>query len=125
MAKHVHLDRDQKRHWRKIRIRKRLSGTATAPRLCVFKSTSYIYVQAVDDTKGVTIAAASSLEPAVKGSLKTSGKHVSVAEKVGELVSERLKAKGIERVVFDRSGYLYHGRVKALADGARKGGLQF
>jgi large subunit ribosomal protein L18 len=125
MAKHVHLDRKQKRDWRKIRIRKRLSGTATAPRLCVFKSTSYIYVQAVDDTKGVTIAAASSLEPAVKGSLKTSGKHVSVAEKVGELVSERLKAKGIERVVFDRSGYLYHGRVKALADGARKGGLQF
>lgn len=125
MAKHVHMDRDQKRHWRKIRIRKRLSGTATAPRLCVFKSTSYIYVQAVDDTKGVTLAAASSLEPAVKGSLKTSGKHVSVAEKVGELVSERLKAKGIERVVFDRGGYLYHGRVKALADGARKGGLQF
>lgn len=125
MAKHVHLDRKQKRDWRKIRIRKRLSGTATAPRLCVFKSTSYIYVQAVDDTKGVTIAAASSLEPAVKGSLKTSGKHVSVAEKVGELVSERLKAKGIERVVFDRSGYLYHGRVKALAEGARKGGLQF
>ncbi len=125
MAKHVHLDRKQKRDWRKIRIRKRLSGTATAPRLCVFKSTSYIYVQAVDDAKGVTIAAASSLEPAVKGSLKTSGKHVSVAEKVGELVSERLKAKGIERVVFDRSGYLYHGRVKALAEGARKGGLQF
>ncbi len=125
MAKHVHLDRKQKRDWRKIRIRKRLSGTATAPRLCVFKSTSYIYVQAVDDAKGVTVAAASSLEPAVKGALKTSGKHVSVAEKVGELVSERLKAKGIERVVFDRSGYLYHGRVKALAEGARKGGLQF
>ncbi len=125
MAKHVHLDRKQKRDWRKIRIRKRLSGTATAPRLCVFKSTSYIYVQAVDDAKGVTVAAASSLEPAVKGALKTSGKHVSVAEKVGQMVSERLKAKGIERVVFDRGGYLYHGRVKALAEGARKGGLQF
>ena len=125
MAKHVHLDRKQKRDWRKIRIRKRLSGTAEAPRLCVFKSASYIYVQAVDDTKGVTLAAASSLEPAIKGSLKTSGKHISVAEKVGQVVSERLKAKGIERVVFDRSGYLYHGRVKALADGAREGGLQF
>jgi large subunit ribosomal protein L18 len=125
MAKHVHLDRKQKRDWRKIRIRKRLTGTPAAPRLCVYKSASYIYVQAVDDTKGVTIAAASSLEPAIKGSLKTSGKHISVAEKVGELVSERLKAKGIERVVFDRGGYLYHGRVKALADGARKGGLQF
>jgi len=125
MAKHVHLDRKQKRDWRKIRIRKRLTGTPAAPRLCVYKSASYIYVQAVDDTKGVTLAAASSLEPAIKGSLKTSGKHISVAEKVGELVSERLKAKGIERVVFDRGGYLYHGRVKALADGARKGGLQF
>ncbi len=125
MAKHVHLDRDQKRHWRKIRIRKRLTGTADAPRLCVFKSAHYIYVQAVDDTKGVTIAAASSLEPALKGGLKTSGKHVSVAEKVGELVSERLKAKGIAHVVFDRGGYLYHGRVKAVAEGARKGGLQF
>ena len=125
MAKHVHLDRKQKRDWRKIRIRKRLSGTATAPRLCVFRSKHYIYVQAVDDTAGVTLAAASSLESAIKGSLKTSGKHIAVAEKVGELVSERLKAKGIEQVVFDRGGYLYHGRVKALAEGARKGGLQF
>jgi large subunit ribosomal protein L18 len=125
MAKHVHLDRKQKRDWRKIRIRKRLSGTATAPRLCVFRSSHYIYVQAVDDTTGATIAAASSLEPAIKDSLKTSGKHVAAAAKVGELVSERLKAKGIEQVVFDRGGYLYHGRVKALAEGARKGGLQF
>jgi len=125
MAKHVHLDRKQKRDWRKIRIRKRLSGTATAPRLCVFRSKAYIYVQAVDDTAGVTLAAASSLEPAIKGALKTSGKSIAVAEKVGELVSERLKAKGIEQVVFDRGGYLYHGRVKALAEGARKGGLQF
>ena len=125
MAKHSNLDRKQKRDWRKIRIRKRLSGTATAPRLCVFRSSAYIYVQAIDDTKGQTIAAASSLEPAIKGSLKTSGKHVSVAEKVGELVSERLKAKGIEQVVFDRGGFLYHGRVKALAEGARKGGLKF
>jgi large subunit ribosomal protein L18 len=125
MAKHVHLDRKQKRDWRKIRIRKRLSGTATAPRLCVFRSKAYIYVQAVDDTAGVTLAAASSLEPAIKGALKTSGKSMTVAEKVGELVSERLKAKGIEQVVFDRGGYLYHGRVKALAEGARKGGLKF
>lgn len=125
MAKHVHLDRRQKRDWRKIRIRKRLSGTATAPRLCVFRSKAYIYVQAVDDTAGVTLAAASSLEPVIKGALKTSGKSITVAEKVGELVSERLKAKGIEQVVFDRGGYLYHGRVKALAEGARKGGLKF
>lgn len=124
MAKHVHLDRNQKRQWRKVRIRKRLSGTAEAPRLCVFRSTQYIYVQAVDDTKGVTIAAASSLEPAIKSQLKTSGKNVAAAEKVGELVSERLRAKGIEKVVFDRGGYQYHGRVKAVAEGARKGGLK-
>jgi large subunit ribosomal protein L18 len=125
MAKHVHLDRKQKKDWRKVRIRKRIFGTAAAPRLCVFRSTQYIYVQAVDDAKGETIAAASSLEPAIKGTLKTSGKHLTAAAKVGELVSERLKAKGIERVVFDRGGYVYHGRVKALAEGARKGGLQF
>lgn len=125
MAKHIHLDRKQKREWRKIRIRKQLEGSASKPRLCVFKSKKYIYVQAVDDAAGITVAAASSLEPAIKGQLKTSGKHVSAAEQVGQLVSERLKAKGIEKVVFDRSGYVYHGRVKAVAEGARKGGLQF
>ncbi len=125
MAKHSNLDREQKRDWRKIRIRKRVSGTPALPRLCVFKSRKYIYAQAVDDTQGVTLASASSLEPAVKESLKTSGKHLTVAAKVGELISERLKAKGIDKVVFDRGGYIYHGRVKAVAEGARKGGLQF
>jgi large subunit ribosomal protein L18 len=125
MAKHSNLDNKQKRDWRKIRIRKRVEGTPTMPRLCVFKSRKYIYAQVVDDTQGVTLAAASSLEEAVKADLKTSGKHIAAAEKVGQLVSERLKAKGIDRVVFDRGGYLYHGRVKAVAEGARKGGLQF
>ena len=125
MAKHVHLDRKQKRDWRKIRIRKRLSGTAVVPRMSVFKSRKYIYVQAVDDTTGSTLAAASSLEPGVRQGLTTSGKHVAVAEKIGLLVSERLLQKGVKAVVFDRGGYIYHGRVKAVAEGARKGGLQF
>lgn len=125
MSNHRNLDRKQKRDWRRIRIRKRMDGTAEVPRLCVFKSRKYLYVQAVDDAAGVTLAAASSLEPTVLEGLKTSGKHVSVAEKLGALISERLKAKGVERVVFDRGGYTYHGRVKALAEGARKGGIQF
>jgi large subunit ribosomal protein L18 len=125
MANHRNFDRKQKRDWRRVRISKRIEGSAEKPRLCVYKSRKYIYVQAVDDVAGVTVAQASSLEPALKGELKTSGKHVSVAQKLGLLISERLKAKGIEKAVFDRGGYLYHGRVKSLAEGARKGGLQF
>ena len=125
MANHRNLDRKQKRDWRRVRIQKRLEGSAEKPRLCVFKSRNYIYVQAVDDAAGVTLAQASSLEPELKGKLKTSGKHVSIAQKLGLLISERLKAKGIETAVFDRGGYLYHGRVKSLAEGARKGGLKF
>ncbi len=125
MGKLQHLDRRRKRSRRRIRILKRMTGTPDVPRLVVFKSTRYIYVQAVDDANGKTIAAASSLEPGVKSALKTSGKHLKVAGRIGQLVSERLRSKGIERVVFDRGGYVYHGRVKALAEGARKGGLQF
>ncbi len=125
MGKLNHLDRKQKRDRRRIRILKKISGTSERPRLVVFKSRKYIYVQAVDDTTGTTLASASSLEPALKASLEQSGKHVEVAEKIGQMVSERLKAKGVEAVVFDRGGYLFHGRVKAVAEGARKGGLQF
>lgn len=125
MGKLNHLDRRQKRAHRRIRIRKRMTGTADIPRLVVYKSSRFIYVQAVDDTQGVTLATASSVEPGVKKGLKTSGKHVKIAEKLGQLVSERLKEKGIEKVVFDRGGYIYHGRVKAVAEGARKGGLLF
>lgn len=125
MTNRRHFDRKEKREWRKLRIKKRMSGTPEIPRLCVFKSRKYLYVQAVDDSKGVTLATASSLEAAVKADLKNSGKHLKVAEQVGQLISERLKAKGVETIVFDRSGYLYHGRVKALAEGARKGGLKF
>ena len=125
MPNRRHYDRKEKREWRKLRIKKRMSGTPEVPRLCVFKSRKYIYVQAVDDTQGSTLACASSLEPVLKADTKTSGKHLKVAEKVGELISERLKAKGVQAIVFDRSGYTYHGRIKALAEGARKGGLKF
>ncbi len=125
MGKLNHLDRKQKRDRRRIRILKKISGTSERPRLVVFKSRKYIYVQAVDDTTGTTLASASSLEPTLKASLEKSGKHVEIAEKIGQMVSERLKAKGVETVVFDRGGYLFHGRVKAVAEGARKGGLQF
>jgi large subunit ribosomal protein L18 len=125
MTNRRHLDRKEKREWRKLRILKKMEGAPAKPRLCVFKSQKYIYVQAVDDTTGQTLASASSLEPAVRKELKTSGKHLKVAEQVGQLISERLKAKGIEAVVFDRGGYIYHGRVKAVAEGARKGGLKF
>jgi large subunit ribosomal protein L18 len=105
---------------RKKRIRGRLSGTPERPRVSVFRSNKAIYAQVVDDLAAATLVAARSTE--VEGSgLKKS----EVAKKVGELLAQRAKDKGIERVVFDRSGYLYHGRVKALAEGAREGGLVF
>lgn len=105
---------------RQRRIRGKLSGTAARPRVSVFRSNKAIYAQIIDDMSGVTIAAARSTEVDGAG-LDKSG----VAKKVGELLAQRLRAKGIESVVFDRSGYLYHGRVKALAEGAREGGLVF
>ena len=119
------IDRKEKRVWQKIRIRKVVSGTADVPRVCVFKSTKYIYAQAIDDVSGKTLASASSQEPSVRTSLEKSGTHVKTAEQVGGILAERLKEKGVEKIVFDRSGYRYHGRIKALAEGARKNGLQF
>jgi len=108
----------------KTRIRGRLSGTPERPRLTIFKSLKRIYVQAVDDTQGVTLASASSLEKDVRGTLP-SGSNIAAAKAVGAMVAARLKEKGITTVVFDRNGYVYHGRVKALADSARESGLQF
>jgi large subunit ribosomal protein L18 len=93
-------------------------------RLSVFRSSKHIYAQLIDDAKGLTLAAASSLEKDMRGSLKT-GANVAAAKAVGKLVAERATAKGVKEVVFDRGGYLYHGRVKALADAAREGGLKF
>ena len=105
---------------RKKRIRGRIEGTAERPRVSVYRSNKAIYAQLVDDAEARTLAAARSAEVEGKGLKKA-----EVAKKVGELLAQRAKDKGIERVVFDRSGYLYHGRVKALAEGAREGGLVF
>jgi len=109
---------------RKRSIRKRLSGTAERPRLSVFRSSRHIYAQLVDDLKGSTIIAASSVEKAVRDLPKFESK-VAMAEHVGKLLAERAKEKGIDAVVFDRNGFLYHGRVKALSSGAREAGLKF
>jgi large subunit ribosomal protein L18 len=106
----------------KLRIRKRLSGTAERPRMSVFRSNKEIYVQFVNDLIGTTLASASSMNDSLK---ETKGTKVEVAGKVGKLAAENALAAGITTVVFDRNGYLYHGRVKALADAAREGGLKF
>ena len=103
------------------RVRAKVFGTTERPRLNVFRSETNIYAQIIDDTKGVTLVSASSLEKGFEGS----GSNCEAAKKVGEAIAERAKAKGIEAVGCDRGGYLYHGRVKALAEGAREGGLQF
>ncbi len=118
------IDLTLRREKTKARIRGRMSGTPERPRLTIYKSLKRIYVQAVDDTKGITLAAASSLEKDLRGSLKN-GANIEAAKAVGASIAARLKEKGITTVVFDRNGYLYHGRVKALADSAREAGLQF
>jgi large subunit ribosomal protein L18 len=104
------------------RIRHRVHGSEERPRLAVFRSLKHIYAQVIDDRKGHTLAAASSGE---KDSKVGSGGNVAGAKEVGKLIAERAKAKGVNKVVFDRGGYLYHGRIKALADAARKAGLEF
>ena len=111
----------------KFRIRKRMRGTPERPRLTVFRSVSHIYVQVIDDMAGTTVASASSLEPAVKGKLSGDlrGGNRKGAELVGQTIAERLKERGITRVVFDRNGFLYHGRVRAVAEAARTAGLEF
>jgi large subunit ribosomal protein L18 len=105
------------------RIRKKLQGTSERPRLNVYRSLSHIYVQVIDDLNGKTLVSASSAEG--KQSERRTGGNVAAAKSVGKAIAERAKAKGIKKVVFDRGGYIYHGRVKALADAAREGGLQF
>lgn len=109
---------------RKKRVRKYLTGTAEKPRLSVYRSLNHIYVQAIDDRDGKTILSASSVETEVKGKSKKTG-NKDAAKAVGELLAQKCKNKGIENVVFDRSGYVYHGRIKALADAARAAGLKF
>jgi len=117
-AKKAALDR------RHRRVRGKVSGTATRPRLCVIRTNAHIYAQVIDDVAGVTIASASSVDAEVKGSLKN-GSNADAAKVVGETVGRRAVEKGITEVVFDRGGRLYHGRVQALADGARSAGLTF
>jgi len=109
---------------RKTRVRGKVSGDAARPRLCVTRTNTNIYAQLIDDVAGVTIASASTIDPEVRGSVKSGG-NIEAANAVGELVGRRATEKGITEVVFDRSGRLYHGRVKALAEGARSAGLKF
>lgn len=109
---------------RRKRIRSRIQGTPERPRLNVFKSLKHVYAQAVVDTTGKTLVSASTLSPELRGTLKYAG-NVEAAKKVGELIAKKCLEKGISKVVFDRSGYLYHGRIKALADAARASGLIF
>ncbi len=117
-------DKNALRQRRHARVRKHVSGTAETPRLNVYRSLNHIYVQIIDDGKGVTLASASTLEKSVKEQI--AGKNKTEAAKiVGKTAGERAKDKGIESVVFDRGGYLYTGRVKAVADGAREAGLKF
>lgn len=113
-----------RRVMRHARVRRKIVGTSDRPRLSVYRSLNHVYAQVIDDSQGTTLASASSLESAVK-TQQNGGSKVDVAGLVGGLISERAKEKGIGTVVFDRGGYKYHGRVKALADAARKGGLVF
>lgn len=116
-------DRNKIRKVRHLRVRKKVHGTAERPRLNVYRSNQHIYAQVIDDVKGVTLVSASTLDPALKD--LANGSNVEAAKKVGELVAKRAQEKGIKNVVFDRGGYIYHGRIKALAEAAREAGLEF
>lgn len=115
--------KEERRHIRHLRIRNRVSGTEARPRLAVFRSAKHIYAQLIDDTKGATLVFASSRE-AMGARVEGKGK-VAVGQAVGRLIAERAREKGVTRVCFDRGGNLYHGRIKALAEGARAAGLEF
>lgn len=117
-------DRNQARQVRHLRVRKKVVGTSERPRLNVFRSNRHIYAQIIDDTQGHTLVAASTMDPELRGKLPNGG-NVAAARAVGELLARRALEKGIKAVVYDRGGYLYHGRVAALAEGARAGGLEF
>ena len=120
----VKTDTRVARHRRHERVRARVIGTNARPRLCVFRSLNHIYAQVIDDLKGQTLAAASTLDGELKESLKDKKKSED-ARLVGALIAKRAQASGIKEVVFDRGGYIYHGRIKALADAAREAGLKF
>ncbi len=118
------IDKNEERLKRHARVRKKISGTAETPRMCVFRSLNHIYVQVIDDVKGVTLCASSTAEKDVKAKIAKLNK-TDAAKLVGKTVAEKAKKLGIQTVVFDRGGYIYTGRVQALADGAREAGLNF
>jgi large subunit ribosomal protein L18 len=119
--------KEDRRQRIKFRLRKRTTGSSERPRLTVFRSVTHMYVQVVDDSNGKTIASASTVEPSLQGTMKEDAKggNIAGAKVIGKTIAERLLEKGVKRVVFDRNGFLYHGRVKAVADSAREAGLEF
>ena len=119
--------KDDRRHRIQLRQRKRIMGTKEPPRLTVFRSVAHIYAQVIDDLSGQTLVSASTVDPKVKAALAqgVSGGNLKGAEAIGRTIAERSIEKGIKRVVFDRAGFLYHGRIRAVADAARKAGLEF
>ena len=116
------IDKNEIRKRKHLRVRKNVSGTTERPRLCVYRSNSHIYAQVIDDTTGTTLAAASSLD---KDAKLDNGSNIEAAKEVGKLIAQRAQDKKISEVVFDRGGFVYHGRVAALAEAAREAGLQF
>jgi large subunit ribosomal protein L18 len=117
-------DKNKARLKRHLRVRKKIEGTTARPRLNIFRSSKHMYAQIIDDVSGVTLVAASTQDKELKSDVSNGG-NVESARKVGELIAMRAKEQGVEKVVFDRGGYLYHGRVQALADAAREAGLEF
>ena len=118
------MSREEKREHKHVRVRKKVSGTTERPRLNIFRSSKHIYAQVVDDVKGITLVSVSSLSSEIAANNKT-GANKKVAREVGKLIAKVALEKNVSKVVFDRGGYVYHGRVKELADGAREGGLKF
>ncbi|MGI5853153.1 MAG: 50S ribosomal protein L18 [Bacillota bacterium] len=118
-------DRKASRRKRHLRIRKKVFGTTERPRLCVFRSVNHIYAQIIDDQKGITLAAASTLDAEIKGKTGGNGGNIAAAKEVGSAIAKRAQEKGIKAVIFDRGGHIYHGRVSALAEAAREAGLEF
>lgn len=119
-----HKDKKESRHKRHLRVRAKLQGTTERPRLAVYRSEKHIYAQLIDDTKGTTLVSASTVDRELRDSVEKTW-NVEAANKVGKLLASKAQEKGITRVVFDRGGFKFQGRVKSLADGAREGGLQF
>lgn len=118
------VDKNKARLKRHLRVRKKIKGTMDRPRLNVFRSSNHIYAQLIDDVQGVTVASASTMDKELREHIGNGG-NVESARKVGEWIAERAKEKGYKKVVFDRGGYLYHGRIQALANAAREAGLEF